>query len=97
MNLVIDFDESMLSEITNCTIRRLMKFGDYSTGELAKYVESRTRDAMAELLYKVDFELMVAQAVSEYTKGIVEQVVKEELKKMVRTTVKEMKDKGELI
>ena len=97
MKLVIDFDESMLSEITNCTIRRLMKFGDFSSGELAKYVELRTKDALSEALYKIDFESIVKEVATQYSKGIVEQVVKEELKKMSRQVVKEMKDKGELL
>ena len=97
MNLVIDFDESMLSEITNCTIRRLMKFGDFSSGELAKYVETRTKDALAEMLSQIDFESMIKEMATQYSKGIVENVVKEELKKIARQAVKEMKEKGEWV
>jgi len=40
---------------------------------------------------------MIKSVASEYTKGIVEDVVKEELKKVARQAVKELKAKGQLV
>ena len=97
MNLVIYFDESIITSIIESSIKRLLQFDDYSSGELARHVESRTREALLDTIQNTDWSRMIKSLASEYTKGIVENVVKEELKKYARIAVKELKDKGQLI
>ena len=39
MNLLIEFDESIIVTIIEGSIKRLLQFNDYSSGELARHVE----------------------------------------------------------
>lgn len=97
MNLLIEFDEGIIVTIIESSIKRLLQFNDYSSGELAKHVESRTREALLDTIQNTDWSRMIKSVAGEYTKGIVEEVVKEELKKVARQAVKELKARGELV
>lgn len=97
MNILIEFDESIIVNIIESSIKRLLQFNDYSSGELARHVESRTREALLDTIQNTDWSRMIKSVASEYTKGIVEDVVKEELKKVARQAVKELKAKGQLV
>lgn len=97
MNLVIEFDERILASIAESGVKRLLQFSDYSSGSAAKYVETQTQDALNEVLRGIDFTQMIKELAVLYSKGIVEEVVKEELKKVARQSVKELKARGELL
>lgn len=97
MNLVIEFDERILTTIAENQVKVLLQRNDYSAGECARYVTQQTRDALKQIIDETDFAALVKEVALVYTKGIIESVVKEELKRMVRATVKDLKDKGQLI
>lgn len=56
-----------------------------------------TREATLQLLKELDVHSIIKDSVQSYAKGIIEDTVIKELKKMAYRVVKEMKDKGELI
>ena len=97
MNLVIDFDERLLATIAETQIKRLFQFNEFSSGEFALHVEKMTREATLQLLKELDIHSIIKDSVQSYAKGIIEDTVIKELKKMSHRVVKEMKDKGELI
>lgn len=98
MNLVIDFDENMIQSAVSKTVNNLFKESQYTNnGELFDYIKERTRIAATQLISEIDMIELIKESTLCYTKGIVEDVVKDELKKYARQAVKELKAKGQLV
>ena len=98
MNLVIDFDENMIQSAVSKTVNNLFKESQYTNnGELFDYIKERTRIAATQLISAIDMIELIKESTLCYTKGIVEDVVKDELKKYARQAVKELKAKGQLV
>lgn len=95
MNLVIDFDENVIQRVVNKTVNNLFAPNQYSNnGELYDYVKERTKIAAMQLVNTIDITELIKESTMCYTKGIVEEVVKKEIERMVKAQVKEMKAKG---
>ncbi len=98
MRLMIDFEEAAIQKIVNLTINNLFVHNQYNGyGELATYVRERTKIAATQLIDSIDITELIDESILCYTKGIVEDVVKDELKKYARQAVKELKEKGQLV
>ncbi len=98
MNLVIDFDENMIQSVVNKTVNTLFKESQYTNnGELFDYIKERTRIAATHLISEINMIDLIKESILCYTKGIVDEVVKKEIERMVKAQVKEMKEKGTLV
>ncbi len=98
MRLMIDFEEAAIQKIVNITINNLFVHNQYNGyGELATYVRERTKIVATQLIDSIDITELIKESTLCYTKGIVEDVVKDELKKYARQAVKELKAKGQLV
>ncbi len=98
MNLVIDFDENVIHKIVSSAVNRLFLSNQYgNNGELYDYVVERTKAASIQAINEIDIADLIKESTVCYTRGIVEDVVKKEIEKMVKSQVKEMKEKGTLI
>lgn len=98
MRLMIDFEEAAIQKIVNITINNLFVHNQYNGyGELATYVRERTKIAAIQLIDSIDITELIKESTLCYTKGIVDEVVKKEIERMVKAQVKEMKEKGTLV
>lgn len=98
MNLVIDFDENVIHKIVSSAVNRLFLSNQYgNNGELYDYVVERTKAASIQAINEIDIADLIKESTVCYTRGIVEDVVKDELKKYARQAVKELKAKGQLV
>lgn len=98
MNLVIDFDENMIQSAVSKTVNNLFKESQYTNnGELFDYIKERTRIAATQLISEIDMIELIKESTLCYTKGIVNEVVKKEIERMVKAQVKELKAKGQLV
>ena len=98
MRLMIDFDENMIQSAVSKTVNNLFKESQYTNnGELFDYIKERTRISATQLISEIDITELIKESTLCYTKGIVEDVVKDELKKYARQAVKELKAKGQLV
>ena len=98
MNLVIDFDENMIQSVVSKTVNSLLKESQYTNnGELFDYIKERTRISATQLISEIDITELIKESTLCYTKGIVNEVVKKEIERMVKAQVKELKAKGQLV
>ena len=97
MKLLIEIDDDKFSEIAHRTVTKLLVFNEHYAGDAARYVEEQTKTALNKQLNEINFAELVQQVSSQFIRGIVEDVTREEIKKYARAVVKSMKDKGELI
>lgn len=95
MNLVIDFDENVIHKIISSAVSKVFLSSQYgNNGELYDYVVERTKVACIQVINEIDIAALIKESTVCYTRGIVEDVVKKELERMVKAQVKEMKAKG---
>lgn len=97
MNLIIELDEATIASVAEKTIKKALAFSDYSAGDMAKYIEDRTRSALADALKEHDFKPTIRFYADEMIRSVVEAVTRKEIEKLVKQTVKSMKEKGELL
>lgn len=97
MNLVIELDDAVISMLAEKAIKKSLTFTDYSAGDMAKYIEDRTRSALADAVKAMDFKVMVKACADELIHSVIEDVTRKEIEKLVKTVVKSMKDKGDLL
>lgn len=99
MKLIIDLNESDLAPIVEGTIKKLLRYTgeSYVQGELTAYVQQQTKTALSDQLKRFDFNAKVVDLIKLYLDDIVSDVVRKEIERITKKTVREMKDKGDLL
>lgn len=96
MQLIIEVSESDLVPIAENTIKRLLKNDTYGIqGDAAEYIQRQTKAALMAQLRERDFSEFVRNVVETCCPSIVEEVVHQEIARITRQTVKELKSKGQ--
>ncbi len=98
MQLIIELNESDFVKIAEGTIKHSLRHDQYGgTGEAAEYIKQQTRMALMEQLRHLDFSSTVQATATTYFDAIIADVVRHEITRVAKKTVKELKDKGELV
>lgn len=99
MQLIINLNESDVMQIVEGTIKKLLRSTgeSYGQGELTYYVQQQTKTALTDQLQRFDFNTMVAGLIKSCLDDIVSDVVRKEIERITKKTIREMKDKGELL
>lgn len=99
MQLIIDLNESDLTPIIESMIKKLLRYTgeSYGQGELTVYVQQQTKAALIEQLRQIDIHGRVAKTFQSEFDAIVQDIVRKEIERITKKTIKELKDKGELL
>jgi hypothetical protein len=98
MQLIIELNESDLVPIAENAIKSLLRNDQYGgTGEAAEYIKRQTRYALMEQLRNIDLYGKVQGIATTCFNDIIEDIVRQEIIRVAKKTVKELKDKGELL
>lgn len=98
MQLIIELNESDFIKIIELTIKQLLNNNQYGrAGEAAEYIKSQTKIALIDHLRQFDFHSLVKEVSSICFNEIVEDTVRQEITRITKKTVKEIKEKGELL
>ena len=99
MQLIIDLNESDIAPIIEGMIKKLLRYTgeSYGQGELAVYLQQQTKAALTEQLRHIDLHSRVGKIYQDEFDIIVKDVVRKEIERITKKTVKELKDKGELL
>lgn len=98
MQLIIELNESDLTPIIETAIRKLLRYTgeSYGQGELTLHIQHQVKSALVDLINQIDFKEKVSKTFKSEFDGIVHDIVRRDIERITRKTVKEMKDKGEL-
>jgi hypothetical protein len=97
MNLSIEFQESVLKDLIEKYVQISLRYTEYNPSDLAKQIAARTQSSLASQVKELDFDTLVMETAKKYIHGIVEDVVKRKIADLARASVKELKDRGELL
>lgn len=98
MQLIIYLNESDLTYIVEGTIKKLLRYTgeSYGQGELTTYVQQQTKTALTYELQNFDFNTKVAGLLKSCLDDIINDVVRKEIERITKKTIRVMKDNGEL-
>jgi DNA-binding HxlR family transcriptional regulator len=97
MNISIELEEAGLSALIERYIQNTLRYSDYNQSDLAKQITSRVHSSLDSQIKALDLDAFVMRTAEKYIPGIVEDVVKKKLTDLVRASVKELKERGELL
>jgi hypothetical protein len=97
MNISIELEESGLKDLIEKYVQISLRYTEYQQSDLTKQIASRVQSSLASQVKELDFDTLVRATAEKYIHGIVEDVVKRKITDLARASVKELKDKGELL
>jgi DNA-binding HxlR family transcriptional regulator len=97
MNISIELEEAGLSALIERYIQNVLRYSDYHQSDLAREITNRVHASLDSQIKALDLDALVLKTAEKYIPGIVEDVVKKKLTDLVRASVKELKERGELL
>lgn len=97
MNISIELEESGLKSLIEKYVQISLRYTEYQQSDLVKQIANRVQSSLAAQVKELDFDTLVMETAKKYIHGIVEDVVKRKIADLARASVKELKDRGELL
>jgi hypothetical protein len=97
MNISIELEESGLKDLIEKYVQISLRYTEYQQSDLTKQIASRVHSSLVSQVKELDFDTLVRATAEKYIHGIVEDVVKRKITDLARASVKELKDRGELL
>ena len=97
MNISIEIQESQLKTTLDKYIQNALQYSEYNQSELTKAIIAFVYSSLKEQIKEINMDQLIRQTAEKYIHGIVEDVVKRKITDLARASIKELKDRGELL
>ena len=99
ITLSLDVPMDQLTTIVTKTVNKQLEYGgQYGyCGEAAQLIENLSKVALLQIIRNLDYAQAIKSLFEECFEKVARDVVIQEIQKLVKKTVKEMKDRGDLL
>jgi hypothetical protein len=98
MNLMIELDDRLLTNLAETTVRNALKRVEFGNQlPMVEYIQEQVKSATMDYIKCVNWTPMIHEIATGFVETIVRDVTSQVLTKHVKRVVKEMKEKGELV
>lgn len=97
MQVTIEVEKELLEKVANDALKKLLEYNKYTYGEGARLIVEKTKETLSAIIMDYDFEETIKGIFEDAILNIARDVVTEEIRKIARKTVKDMRARGDLL